>query len=117
MPPARPDAHGNRIMTSIDRISGLSPLSPAGNASTDARGAAIETMGEIGHRVLAWVDAASRGNVNGAQACSKTAGNGSGFAPDMGELARRGDVYGLGDLTRDLSARFGAQPRRDGAYR
>jgi hypothetical protein len=45
------------------------------------------------------------------------AGNGSGFAPDMGELARRGDVYGLGDLTRDLSARFGASPAQEGALR
>lgn len=106
-------------MTSIDRISGLSPLSPTGGASTDARGAAIAAMGEIGHRVLAWVDAASRGGSNGggAQAWSQTAGNGSGFAPDMGELARRGDVYGLGDLTRDLSARFGASPAQEGALR
>lgn len=117
MPPARPDAHGNRIMTSIDRISGLSPLSPAGVASTDARGAAIETMGEIGHRVLAWVDAASRGGGSGAQAWSQTAGNGSGFAPDMGELARRGDVYGLGDLTRDLCARFSGSPAQEGELR
>jgi hypothetical protein len=104
-------------MTSIDRISGLSPLSPTGVASTDARGAAIETLGEIGHRVLAWVDAASRGGGSGAQAWSQTAGNGSGFAPDMGELARRGDVYGLGDLTRDLSARFGASPAQEGELR
>ncbi|NIJ22171.1 hypothetical protein FHS95_003886 [Sphingomonas naasensis] len=108
-------------MTSIDRISGLSPLSPTNAASTDARGAAIETMGEIGHRVLAWVDAASRGANNnggsGAQAWSQTAGSGSGFAPDMGELARRGDVYGLGELTSDLSARFGASPAQEGALR
>ncbi|MCX8476094.1 MAG: hypothetical protein MT490_09885 [Sphingomonas sp.] len=105
-------------MTSIDRISGLSPLSPAGaGASSDARGAAIETLGEIGHRVLAWVDAAGRGNGSGAQAWNQTAGNGSGFAPDMGELARRGDVYGLGELTRDLSARFGASPAQEGALR
>ncbi len=105
-------------MTSIDRISGLSPLSPTGlGASTDARGAAIATMGEIGHRVLAWVDAASRGNGSGTQAWSQTAGNGSGFAPDMGELARRGDVYGLGDLTRELSARFGAGPAQEGELR
>lgn len=104
-------------MTSIDRISGLSPLSPADSASTDARGAAIGTMGEIGHRVLAWVDAASRGTGTGAQAWSQTAGSGSGFAPDMGELARRGDVYGLGELTRDLSARFGASPAQEGALR
>jgi hypothetical protein len=119
MPPASPDAsHGNRIMTSIDRLSGLSPLSPTGlGASSDGRGAAIETMGEIGHRVLAWVDAASRGNGSGAEAWSQTAGSGSGFAPDMSELARRGDVYGLGELTRDLSARFGASPAQEGALR
>ncbi|TGX52223.1 hypothetical protein E5A73_15590 [Sphingomonas gei] len=105
-------------MTSIDRISGLPPLSSAGPAgSNDARGAAIETMGEIGHRVLAWVDAASRGNGNGAQAWSRTAGNSSDFAPDMGELARRGDVYGLGDLTSELSARFGASPAQEGELR
>lgn len=105
-------------MTSIDRISGLSPLSPAGaGASSDARGAAIETLGEIGHRVLAWVDAAGRGNGSGAQAWNQAAGNGSGFTPDMGELARRGDVYGLGELTRDLSARFGASPAQEGALR
>lgn len=104
-------------MTSIDRISGPSPLSPAGVASTDARGAAIEAMGEIGHRVLAWVEVASRGGGSGAQAWSQTAGNGSGFAPDMGELSRRGDVYGLGDLTRDLSARFGGSPAQEGALR
>jgi hypothetical protein len=111
-------SHGNRIMTSIDRISGLSPLPPAGLTGTaDARGAAIEAMGEIGHRVLAWVDAAGRGSGSGAQAWNQMAGNGSGFAPDMGELARRGDVYGLGDLTRDLSARFGASPAQEGALR
>ena len=105
-------------MTSIDRLSGLSPLSPTGlSGAADARGAAIESLGEIGHRVLAWVDAASRGNGSGAQAWNQTAGNGSGFAPDMGELARRGDVYGLGDLTRDLSARFGASPAQEGALR
>lgn len=105
-------------MTSIDRLSGLSPLSPTGlSGAADARGAAIETLGEIGHRVLAWVDAAGRGNGSGAQAWNQTAGNGSGFAPDMGELARRGDVYGLGDLTRDLSARFGASPAQEGALR
>jgi len=104
-------------MTSIDRVSGLSPLVPAGTAPSDARGAAIETLGEIGHRVLAWVDAASRGNGGGAQAWSQTAGNGSGFAPDMGELARRGDVYGLGDLTRDLSSRFGGSPAQEGELR
>jgi hypothetical protein len=105
-------------MTSIDRISGLSPLSPSGlGASSDARAAAAETMGEIGHRVLAWVDAASRGNGSGAQAWSQTAGNGSGFAPDMGELARRGDVYGLGELTSELSARFGGSPAQEGELR
>ncbi|MDP5279616.1 hypothetical protein Q9Q95_11850 [Sphingomonas sp. DG1-23] len=105
-------------MTSIDRISGLSPLSPTGlGASNDARGAAIETMGEIGHRVLAWVDAASGGNGGGAQAWSQTAGNGSGFAPDMGELARRGDVYGLGALTSELSSRFGGSPAQEGELR
>lgn len=104
-------------MTSIDRLSGLSPLAPATAASNDARGAAIETMGEIGHRVLAWVDAASRGNGSGAQAWSETAGNGSGFAPDMGELARRGDVYGLGELTSELSARFGGSPAQEGELR
>lgn len=105
-------------MTSIDRISGLSPLSPAGaGAATDARGAAIETLGEIGHRVLAWVDAAGRGNGSGTLAWNQTAGNGSSFAPDMGELARRGDVYGLGELTRDLSARFGASPAQEGELR
>lgn len=107
-------------MTSIDRISGLSPLSPTGLAGgADARGAAVEAISEIGHRVLAWVDAASRGNGSGsgAQAWSQAAGNGSGFTPDMGELARRGDVYGLGELTRDLSARFGASPAQEGALR
>jgi hypothetical protein len=105
-------------MTSIDRISGASPLSPTSlGGSSDARGAAIEAMGEIGHRVLAWVDAASRGNGSGAQAWSQTAGQGSGFAPDMGELARRGDVYGLGELTSELSARFGASPAQEGALR
>ncbi|ATY31882.1 hypothetical protein [Sphingomonas psychrotolerans] len=105
-------------MTSIDRLSGLSPLSPTGPAGgADARGAAIETMGEIGHRVLAWVDTASRGNGGGAQAWSQTAGNGSGFAPDLGELARRGDVYGLGELTSDLAARFGGSPAQEGALR
>ena len=104
-------------MTSIDRISGLSPLSPASTASTDARGAAIETLGEIGHRVLAWVDAASRGNGSGTHAWSQTAGNGSGFAPDMGELVRRGDVYGLGDLTSALSSRFGGSPAQEGELR
>lgn len=105
-------------MMGIDRLGGVSPLAPSGlDAAGGARGAALSTLGEIGHRVLAWVDAASHGTSSGAQAWTQTAGEAGAFRPDMGELARQGDVYGLDGLSRDLAGRFGATPAQEGTLR
>ncbi|KQT35003.1 hypothetical protein ASG29_02390 [Sphingomonas sp. Leaf412] len=104
-------------MTAIDRLSPLAPLSPlAGDATTSAGSAAAQAIGNIGHRVLGWV-AAAGGEANGSAAWTARAGEADGFVPDRGVLAQRGDVYGLNQIARDLSVRFGATPTQEGDLR
>jgi hypothetical protein len=95
-------------MTSIGSINGAFGAAPAGGKTADARDAAAGTIGEIGHRVFAWIGA------SGGAAASGLTGD---FRPDARELARGGDVYGLGDLGRDLSGQFGGTPAEEGALR
>lgn len=100
-------------MTSIGAITGTAGVTPAANAATDPRQAALGTIGEIGHRVLAWVDA-SGGGADSAATWSASTATSSYFRPDASVLARGGDVYGLGELSGDLADRFGATPAQQG---
>lgn len=102
-------------MTMIDRISVAAPLvgaQPRGSAQATA----AETIGTIGHRVLAWVGA-SGGGAAGAAAWAGRAGAGDGFRADPAVLARRGDVYGLNQLAGDIARRHGATPTEEGDLR
>lgn len=95
-------------MTGINPTSGVSPLSIVSGASApDARALAASTMNEIGGRVLAWVGAVGGGRSTGA----------SGFTPDLRELTRGGDVYGLGQLASDITDRVGGTPMQQGDLR
>lgn len=104
-------------MTSLDRLSAAAPLSQTGlSRSTSAQATAAETIGAIGHRVLAWVGA-SGGSSAGASAWSGRAGAADGFRADPAVLARRGDVYGLNQLAGDIAQRHGATPTQEGDLR
>lgn len=108
-------------------MSGIDRLSSVGNAAfttsdraLDARSAAQGAIGEIGHRVLAWVDASSRsagGGGAGSAAWAEAAGQGSGFRADPGTLARGGDVYGLGDMAREITGELGGTVTQEGSLR
>lgn len=103
-------------MTGIDRLSGTSPLVGAGaSPATDARSLAAGAMGEVGHRVLAWVGAVGGGADTGAAAWSEAAGQASGFQPDSRELSRGGDVYGLRELASGIADRLAGTPAQEGA--
>lgn len=97
-------------MTTIGSINGVFGTAPAGGATADARQAALGALGEVGSRVLAWVDSIGGGRTSGT-------GSESGFRPDANVLARGGDVYGLGELGRDLASQFGGTPAEEGAVR
>lgn len=104
-------------MTTIDRLSAASPLGSV--AQTQGRGAkatAAETIGTIGHRVLAWVGA-SGGSAAGSAAWSGRAGTADGFRADPQVLARRGDVYGLTQIAGDIARQHGATPTQEGDLR
>ena len=101
-------------MTSIDRLSGSSPLAGATPATQDARALATGAVGEIGHRVLAWVDASARGSNAGSSAWAQATGRASTFTPDTAELARRGDVYDVRGLTGQIASATGATPAQEG---
>lgn len=104
-------------MTGIDRLSAIPPLGGSLSPRADARSAAQQAIGEIGHRVLAWVGASVPGGATaGEQAWSRTAGS-SDFRPDATELTRRGDVYGLRALAGDVAGRFGGTPTQEGELR
>jgi hypothetical protein len=101
-------------MTPIDRISSLSPAAQPGTSSVETAADAIRAaLGQVGHRVLAWVGAVAPTSAP-AEAWTAQAGVSDGFRPDMAELARGGDVYGLKGLTDMLSDRFGATPAQSG---
>lgn len=109
-------------MNAIDRLSSL-PVAAAGGLSgtpINAADMARQTVGEIGHRVLAWVGASQPGGPGGGEAgtaaWSRSVGT-SDFRPDAGELDRRGDVYGLRDLAAGISDRMGGTPTQEGELR
>lgn len=104
-------------MTSIDRLSSTSALGSVGQAQgSNARATAAETIGVLGHRVLAWVGA-SGGSSAGSAAWSARAPGADGFFADPGVLARRGDVYGLNQLAGDIARQHGATPTQEGDLR
>ena len=108
-------------MTSINPLSSATPLGRVGSGMPDARGAATGAIGEIGQRVLAWVDAIGRGSGGatspGAAAWAEASGTPAGFKPDARELARGGDVYGLDEIGRGITASMGGTPAEEGSLR
>lgn len=107
-------------MNAIDRLSPL-PVSAAGGmtgAPLNAADMARQAIGEIGHRVLAWVGASQPGSGGdaGAAEWSRSVGT-SDFRPDAGELERRGDIYGLRDLAAGISGEMGGTPTQEGELR
>ena len=104
-------------MTMIDRLSATTPLaSVASSQGASAKATAAETIGALGHRVLAWVGA-SGGSAAGGSAWATRAGASDGFQADPAVLARRGDAYGLNQLAGDIAHRHGASPTQEGDLR
>ncbi|PAX06970.1 hypothetical protein [Sphingomonas lenta] len=105
-------------MTGIDRISAApSPLGVSAAPNAGAREAAAGAIGTVGDRVLAWVDASARTDGAGRQAWAAATGGDAAFRPDARELARGGDVYGLGDLAAGIARDLGGTPAQEGALR
>lgn len=102
-------------MTPVDRLFPSFAISPLTNAQPDARSAAMQAIGDIGHRVLSWVSqtapVASEGGSAWARASGVSAGD---FTPDTALLSQRGDVYGLRSLASDIAGRFGADVVAEG---
>ena len=110
--------HWTMTMTGINRISApLSPLDISSGSAGGAREVAAAAIGTICDRVLAWVDASSRGDGAGRSAWAAVTGGVSTFQPDARELARGGDVYGLGDLSAGIARDLGGTPAQEGALR
>jgi len=106
------------MMTGVDRLSSATTIGAAGGpGARDARSLAGVAIGEIGHRVLAWVSASGGASFAGSTAWVQAAGSGSGFRPDAGELARGGDIYDLNGLVRDVASQTGATPTQEGDLR
>lgn len=102
----------------IDRLTGMTGANAATQGTTlDARSLASNAIGEIGHRVLAWVGASTPGGDAGATAWSQATGSISTFRPDGAELARRGDVYGLNAMASDIATELGGTPAQEGELR
>jgi hypothetical protein len=114
-------------MTAIDGFSRLpaAPVQAPGAISSigdaahgDARSLAGAAIGEIGHRVLAWVGQSARTLDTASHAWAASSGvEAGGFRPDASELARGGDVYELRGLAADIGARTGATPTQEGELR
>lgn len=114
-------------MTAIDGFSRLpttpvhaaGAITPIGDGAHDAaRSLAGTAIGEIGHRVLAWVGQSARTFDTASHAWAASSGVAAGgFRPDPSELARGGDVYELRGLAADLGARTGATPTQEGELR
>ncbi len=105
-------------MTGVDRLSSATTISAAGGPGTqDARSLAGIAIGEIGHRVLAWVGASGGVSAAGSMAWAQATGSVSGFRPDTGVLARGGDIYNLNGLARDVASQTGATPTQEGELR
>lgn len=102
-------------MTGIDRISPTVPPGATGAAGlSDARSLAATAIGEVGHRVLAWVGESARSLDTGSRAWTTATGTASSFHPDGGELARRGDVYDLRGLAGSITSQAGGTPTQEG---
>lgn len=99
-------------MTAIGSINGIAGAAPLGVGAPDARAAATGAIGEIGHRVLAWVGASGGGGDRAGWTAST--GAASEFQPDSRELARGGDVYALGELGSGITEQFGGTPTQQG---
>lgn len=106
-------------MTGVDRLSSLAPIgASAAVQEKDAPALAGASIGEIGHRILAWVGASGGAQAAGGSAAwSQATGGAGGFRPDPAELARGGDVYDLDGLARDVAAQTGATPIQEGELR
>lgn len=93
-------------MMSVDRLAqvGAAPAL-AGSGATEAGSAARGMMDTIGQRIGAW----------SAEIFGTATPSSGSFAPDAGELARRGDVYDLRPLVSEVASRFGAGPAAEGA--
>jgi hypothetical protein len=104
-------------MMGIDRLASVPPSGgPAQSAGADARTEARGAIGEIGHRVLAWVSASAGRSAagSGAAAWAGATGSASSFQPSAAELSRGGDVYDLGGLSHEIAGRMGATPTQEG---
>jgi hypothetical protein len=106
-------------MTGVDRLSSLSPIGASAAAQgQDARALAGGAIGEIGHRVLAWVGASGGSQAaGGSTAWTQATGGASDFRPSTTELSRGGDVYDLNGLARDIAGQTGATPIQEGDLR
>jgi hypothetical protein len=105
-------------MTGVDRLATAASIGTAGFAGArDARALAGTAIAEIGHRILAWVGASGGAAASGQAAWEQATGVSPGFRPDSSELARRGDVYDLAGLARDIAAQTGAAPTQEGDLR
>lgn len=106
------------VMTGVDRLSSAASIGASVlSGAQDARAIAGAAIGEIGHRILAWVGASGGASAGGQAAWTQAAGGASGFRPDPAELARRGDVYDLAGLSREVAAQTGATPTQEGDLR
>jgi hypothetical protein len=90
---------------------GRKPSQPEREAVAEAKSA----IGEVGYRVLSWATASTKGNTPAPIGEMGSTDVSSGFLPDAGELARRGDVYGLRSLSGEIAGRMGATPAQEGA--
>ena len=103
-------------MSAIDRLSSSPMLGVGGVGGSSVATQTAAAIGEIGHRVLAWVGA-SGGGTAGSGAWTQVAGPAGDFRPDHSELARGGDVYDLNGLAREAAADTGATPTQEGELR
>jgi hypothetical protein len=88
----------------IHGVSSTSALAGRLNGTDTSGSIATQVMGEMGSRAAAWVARLS-GSVRADD----------GFRPDTALLARGGDIYGIGEVSRDIAAHFGAGPADEGA--
>ncbi|RVT93297.1 hypothetical protein [Sphingomonas crocodyli] len=98
----------------INQASAALPIGQASGAV--AKDLAAAAIGEIGHRLLAWVGASGGASTSGAASWSASVGA-SDFRPDASELARGGDVYDLNGLASSIAGQTGATPTEEGDLR
>lgn len=103
----------------FDRIASLAPLAlaPTPLAALGAGPIAQNLIGELGHRMLSWLDAFAPSTGSSSASWSDQIGQSSGFNPDTSELARGGDVYGIRDLASQVVNQLGGTPTQEGELR